>query len=355
MTDEKLCEWLLACADTPIRCRVLRELLCDEKAAEKLEPELFQNPVVALWLKNLRPQNPQHRSMAHGSFDFCLENALLKLVRLGLHCGQKPMVEALRFYTLKSDGEASGGQEFLAIITANLLSAAGTDDEFCHRFMLDRLDRMCEFAKAANFDIYLDEAGREMLKGVPAIWRNSEHFIAPDILRKYGYSLPFVYDIVGVYTLYALNNPEIDKKIDFLISLIATDEFHRKIADGYGILVGDGKKYHHMGWDPLFPGWFGAAKFMESGNPSKLLFFAENVANYPSAVKTRWFSGLIDYLETYRTPRGTYLFPTSWLREERGYAVLGHHLSFGENRRKRGWSEIESTFFMLLLKRAAKV
>jgi len=29
---------------------------------------------------------------------------------------------------------------------------------------------------------------------------------------------------------------------------------------------------------------------------------------------------------------------------------MGRHLSFGENRRKKNWREIESTFYMQLLK-----
>ena len=43
MTDIKICGWLIDNADAPIRYRVARELLKDEKAAKKLEAELLEN------------------------------------------------------------------------------------------------------------------------------------------------------------------------------------------------------------------------------------------------------------------------------------------------------------------------
>jgi hypothetical protein len=88
MNLSKSIDFLLENADTPIRYRVLREFLNDEKAAKELEPELLRNDVVSYWLKNLKPESPpQHRFTDHGSFDFCFENAMLKCVGLGLHGG----------------------------------------------------------------------------------------------------------------------------------------------------------------------------------------------------------------------------------------------------------------------------
>jgi len=80
-----------------------------------------------------------------------------------------------------------------------------------------------------------------------------------------------------------------------------------------------------------------------------LLFFAQYIVKYPVAAKSKWYCDLLDYIENYRTDAGTYLFPAGWLKESAGYAVQGHHKSFGENRRKKNWREIESTFCVLLL------
>jgi hypothetical protein len=164
-----------------------------------------------------------------------------------------------------------------------------------------------------------------------------------------------IYDILGLYRLYDLKNPEIDKKLNDVISYISTDEFHSKISDGYGILI-EGKYesgnniYHGMGWDPKYPGWFDAADYMENINAPKLLFFAEYISQYPIARKTKWFNDLLDYLEKYRMESGTYIFLKEWLPEKSGYAVGGFHMSFGENRRKKIWLETESTFYMQLLR-----
>lgn len=60
----------------------------------------------------------------------------------------------------------------------------------------------------------------------------------------------------------------------------------------------------------------------------------------------------MNYLEKYRTDNGTYIFPKEWLKETQGYAVKVHHMSYGENRRKKIWLEIESTFLIQLLRQS---
>lgn len=364
MINTKICDWLMDNADAPIRYRVAREFLKDEKTAKDIEVELSQNPTVILWLKSLKPKAPpRHWSMEHGSFDYCLENAMLKIVQLGLHGALPQVTDALEYYRTKIKSIDSLDTEktentgisyrkpkfFFAILIANFLSLANIEDESALQYMLGSLDEMHNFVHKRIYDIYLSEEERRSLAKVPKIWRDSDHFIKPDMVREYGFSFPFVYDIVGMHRLYDLKNPEVDKKINEVISYISTDEFHRKISDGYGILVEEDGKYHSMGWDPKYPGWFDLPGYMENGNVPKLLFFALYISKYPVAVKTKWYVDLLNYIEKYKTETGTYLFPGKWLKESTGYAVQGHHMSFGENRRKKNWREIESTFYVQLL------
>jgi hypothetical protein len=149
--------------------------------------------------------------------------------------------------------------------------------------------------------------------------------------------------------LYSLKKPEVDEKIDSIIRYISTDAFHNTVADGHGILESSEKKYHAVGWDPKYPGWLDVKGYIENINAPKLLFFAQYISKYPPARKTKWFSDLLEYLGTYKTESGTFIFPAEWLKEQQGYAVLGNHLSFGENRKKKNWREIESTFYVQLL------
>ncbi|MDD3243955.1 MAG: hypothetical protein PHD32_09565 [Eubacteriales bacterium] len=86
MPDPSVCEWLLRSADISIRSRTARELLKDEAATKKLEPELLASPGVERCMKNLALCQGEHFAV-HGSFDYCLENALLKALWLGLHPG----------------------------------------------------------------------------------------------------------------------------------------------------------------------------------------------------------------------------------------------------------------------------
>ena len=364
MVQSVICEWLMNNADVPIRYRVARELLCDNKTAKKLEPELLENPVVAQWLKNLKPKNPpQHRSMEHGSFDFCLENAMSKIVQLGLHFGMPCVKDASQYYIdkinqypvempFRSIGGFKPGFEnfgFNSILISNFLVLAGADDRIILKHMLGNLDIIFDFVSKKDYNIYISDEERNALKAVPEIWKDKK-FIRRDLIEIRGYCYPLIYDLAGLHKLYSLKNPVVDKKINTIIKFISNDTFHETIADGYGILVSGNNKYHGMGWDPKFPGWFDVENYIINGNMPRLLYMAGLIAKYPIARKTKWFSDLTGCLEKYSAGEGFYLFPKDWLRESQGYAVMGNHVSFGENRRKKNWAEIESTFYMQLLR-----
>ena len=359
MIDTKICDWLMDNADAPIRYRVARELLKDEKTAKKIEPELLENKEVQKWLANLKPNDPpQHRGMEHGCFDFCLENAMPKLVQLGLHGGFPQMQDAVWLYLdrIKNQHNVKPYRfQFDGVLTANFLSSAYIKDEDTLKFMLASLDEMYAFAKQERYDIYLSEEERKRLTGVPKNWRDCEHFIKYELIQEYGFCFPLIYDIIGLHILYDLKDPDVDMKINTVINYVSGDDFHSKISDGYGILPmgqyeSGNYKYHGMGWDPKYPGWFNVADYIQKDNVPKLLFFAQNIVKYPIALNTKWYNDLINYLEKYKTNNDTYIFPKEWLKESPGYAVQGHHLSFGENKRKKIWLEIESMFYMQLLK-----
>ena len=357
MADPRLLHWLMDHAGVPVRYRIARELLGDLTTARKLEKELLDFPIVRLWLKNLKPQTPpQHRWMEHGSFDFCLENAALKLVQLGLHGGLPQVRDAAGYYLARLEKAATirpVRRDFIsAILTANVLSLLQVEDEAVRRFMRLSLDEMFRFAQRQSVDLYLDAEESRRLTGVPACWKGQKPFIKPALVQEHGYAFPLLYDIVGMHSLYRLRDPDTDHKIDTVVRYIAADAFHHAIDDGYGILVTGKRSYAAMGWDPKCPGWFSAAEYLQSGAVPKLLFYALHASRYPALRDTRWYGELLASLEAYQTEDGRYAFPAEWLMERQGYAVMGRHLSFGENRRGKNWREIESTFYRLLLTQA---
>ena len=339
--NTNLCDWLMDTADAPIRYRTARELLGDTKTAKTLESELLGHPAAVVWLANLKPALPQqHRWLEHGSFDYCFENALLKAVQLGLHGGMPEVRDAVAHYLQKTQRYMELPQkrrEFLAVLTANLLSLSGVEDDALQRYMLASLGEMRRFAQAKAYDIYLGEEERKGLTGVPTCWKDMHHFIRQDVFEDYGFAYPLIYDIAGLHTLYSLGDPETNRAIGDVLHYILTDAFHETVADGYGILVEGNGVYHSMGWDPKFPGWFGVRETLEGRHASKLLFYAQFACRYPAVRETRWFGDLLHCLETMRNTEGRFVFPAAWFAENRGYAVMGSHLSFGENRRKKNW------------------
>ncbi|MCL2137567.1 MAG: hypothetical protein FWH40_08665 [Coriobacteriia bacterium] len=361
MLDIKACEWLLEKADAPIRYRVLRELLDEQAEATSIEPELMANPTVQAWLAKLPPQSGSDtRFPEHGSFDHLLENALLKSVQLGLHAKIPQVAQAIAFYLQKVENAPPGPSRnkyegaygfydsFIYIMTVNLLAALAPDDRFVLDNLLGCMDSLHGFTSEGSYDIYVDDKERATLKGIPTVWKE-RRFIKVELFANAGVCWPLVYDIIGLSTLYALRDPSVDEKVNSIIAYISNDQFHQSIADGYGIIQSPPKKYHSMGWDPKYPGWSDVGGYLHNNNASKLLFYALYIAKYPLARKTRWFADLLSCLSTYKTPDNRYLFPKSWLSEKQGYAVQGKHLSFGEDRSKRNWAEIESTFYMQLL------
>ena len=65
-----------------------------------------------------------------------------------------------------------------------------------------------------------------------------------------------------------------------------------------------------------------------------------------------WFFHNGNPIVRYRTHRGTYLFPKEYLKEKRNsYFITGAHMGFGENRRKELALKIESSFWMMKIKK----
>lgn len=354
LTEKQLIDWLLENAGEIIKYRVAREFLDGEANfdQERMQAELLENLDVQLWLKNLKPEIPFKWNLIHGSFDWQFENAMLKVIRLGLHAGIPQVDDIVKYYIkyikMESTKVKNKRELFNSIIVAGMLLSAGYRDDIVIDFMGNSLNVLSRFTESKNYDIYVES--REDYKGIPKNWKESP-IIKPQLLKEYGFCYPMVYDLIGLSGMYGLVGSETNGKVDSVIKYIICDDFHNKIMDGYGILVAGEGRYHSMGWDPKLPGYFNVSNYSRT-SPHKLLFFADILSKYPIAVKSRWYIDVITHLEQFKTDIGTYCFPKEYLREKSGYAVQGFHLGLGENRRKKTWCEVESTFIMLKLKKA---
>jgi hypothetical protein len=83
-----------------------------------------------------------------------------------------------------------------------------------------------------------------------------------------------------------------------------------------------------------------------------LVLFLELGARFAAARASPWFQEGLAQLESYRTPQGTYRFPTDVLKEAPNsyYLYAGAHMGLGENRKQAQAMEIESTFRMMKIK-----
>jgi hypothetical protein len=151
-----------------------------------------------------------------------------------------------------------------------------------------------------------------------------------------------------MYGFACLSSPENQAKIDAVVRYIVHMDY-QNLHCGDAIGTFDGKRFWSVGWDVTLPGFF---HFDPSDD--RMSFFVQRLellARFPAAHSHRWLSDSLAHLEGYRTERGTYLFPASYLEERpQGYWVKGAHMALEATRSKTA-REIESTFWMVRIKK----
>ncbi len=353
MDAQGLIQWLLEEGGPTIRYRTAKELVepADTNDLGKMSKELAYNEEVRGWLERFDPLKVNQRTY-HGSADTCFENVLGKLVQLGMHAGMAPLdekTEPVRNWVVQMfDAVEEQRDVFALIVITSFLAFAGYEDRTIETFLNSRLQVLYEFARNYNYDIYDDS---EKYKGIPEGFRGSP-IIRPELYRNGNYRYPLIYDIYGLTTLINKYDEKINDKISTVINYILSAGYHRTVVDRYGILAAPNGKYYSMGWDAKVPGFFEIDDaVMKKG--ASLLQRMELMAHFPMVSTNSWFRNALEHLETYRTERGTYSLPKQYLGEKEGYYVCGMHMGLGENRRQKTANELESTFWILKIKKSA--
>jgi hypothetical protein len=309
-------------------------------------------PEVARWLKNLDQQQGIRLGPLHGSFDTCFENAVGKLVTLGLTAGMEAMDSRVRPYRvwLASQVFRPTGHVFDLFeraLVASLLAAAGYGGDAAVRELVrSRLDTVSGFVQDGRYDIY-DEPSRH--KGVPEIWRNRP-VIHPDLYPLGEFALPWIYDIYAFAALLPTFSPDDRRKVRGIVNYVL-DPRYQGLSEGYGIIASGGRRYHAMGWDVRLP--LPGAPATSAFQMGYWLQRLDLMAAFEEASASAWFAASIDHLGSFATSQGTHMFPRTLIKEEKGYWITGSHMGLGENRRSKGALEIESTFWAQKIKRAA--
>ena len=329
-------EWLLNTAAPVIRYRTLTELMCEDNKSllQDTITEILALPQTQMRLSLL---NNLDYNRTHGADSTHLENVLPLLNDFGLYYGTEAFNSATQNIAELSAIILDKSYDKLIAYPFLLRSKFPIDGLF--DFAIERIDTIYDFTQHMNFDIYDDIAD---YNGVPKSFQGRP-LIKPSIASGWGkIRIPLIYDIVMMAAVYEKVPAEAQAKIDNIIEYIISPEYDI-VVPMYGILHAAPRRYYAMGWDCKKP--FNDNQNYSNPNLHRMLLYS----NFLTAVKSPWFQNAIDYLMQFKTATSTYIFPKEYLLESDCNWVLGTRMSLAENRRKKQWAEVESTFYMLKL------
>ena len=351
----RLVKWLLENGGPSIRYRTITELLETESCSDQdvLTNELLHDPEVKLWLHRLEPS--RKFSDIHHSKNTSFENAMGKLFELGVRANMVPFDEktlVFRRWLGTESRKYTGMLPLLCkvIVASSLVRAGYGDKRIVRSFLCQRLEDLYQSVQKRTHDIHIDSS---TYSGIPKAFRRYPH-VKPEFCPNAEFKLPYIHDIYALaYFPTELKNNEVNEKISAIVSYILQRNY-QALPHGYGYLREDrgGKqRYYVIGWEVSLLGYhsFNVADWTNW----EVAYFVQRVelmAHFPEARKHRWFHQSIQHLESFRTSKGTYLLPRSYLREQQGYWVMGSHMGLEQNRRTSQALELESTFWMLRLK-----
>lgn len=297
----------------------------------------------------------------HGMKPTCLENIIPRLLERGLRAGIAVFDEKMERFRHYVDNPlvhkalddpahptVEGGRAvFIATVLASYFMRGGYAYDEMTQFVQRRITSLSRLAAKKTYDIYLTEAE---LADLPKQWAGKP-IINPDMDPMSGTTpLPLIHDLFAfAYIPAECLTDSMRRQLDDIV-IYVTDERYRAFPPGYGYIWSEANRRtcYACGWNLDLPD-------LDSDDPyeqRKIVQRLELLAHFPAAHQSVWFQEGMRLLETYRTERGTYCFPATFLTEQKaGYYVGGEYMGLEDNRRTAKTLELESTFRMLLLKK----
>jgi hypothetical protein len=369
MNSTELIKWLLENGGAIIRYKTVTELVIDQTNynLEKLREDLLKSKILQKWLlkseelqKKLQLKSASSLSgiyTLHHSNSSFYENLMNRLIQLGLNSTFKAYDELSQrsleiLNTLMHKYNDVFKQFFISLILSFLCRSGYEKEELVRQALDLRFDALNNFNQLENLDIYVDPSEFPRL---PKIRRHD--IVNPELYSDGKLRFPFIHDIWAFSGIIKSKLYQ-DKKdlIQNVIKRILSKEY-QNLKKGYGIVVSSPTKAYGMGWSVHLPFFHNPDKLDLSdlslkSIPSHLLQRMYLLSQFPSARQSIWFTTCLKNLDSYKTDKGTYLLPKNCLIERSsGYWVMGAYMGFGENRRVKKWAEIESTFWMVKIKK----
>ena len=358
MNHEALIDWLLENGGPAIRYRTASELMPHSSNVDiaELRQKLLRSNSVRTWLNRFVPFSIFND--IHGSKATTFENVVGKLTDLGLKRGiaefDQQIIPFCKWLEENSDRPPTHIFDWFArtLIAAFLARSGYGNESAVGQVLKTRLDTIYNFTRKQRFDIYVSPEGYPQ---IPSSFKNRP-LINPELSIDGNLCLPWIYDIFGFAAYLAEHGNEDDlMKADTIINYILNKQYQR-LPEGYGILIGDNRRYYAMGWSVHLPGFID--KPSEDVNiqhlqPWILGAFIQRLCllgQFPIARHHPWFINSLKHLEGFQTEKGTYLFPRLYLPEKaNGIWVIGARTGLEENRKTNLAIELESTFWMVKL------
>jgi hypothetical protein len=177
---------------------------------------------------------------------------------------------------------------------------------------LHRIDAIHKTAIAKIYDIY--EVGVKLPKP-PKQWINRG--VLKDNLNPFSKEaanpLPTIYDISALaYFPEEFIDDDLQQKIDDIIDYILDPRF-QQLPDYYGLIWDKSKgRYYACGWAPILPLYEGNDRPRHISEYS-VLYYLSIMSNFKTARKSKWYKNCLNYIEQFKTEKGTYIFPKEYI------------------------------------------
>jgi len=333
-----MCEkWLMENAGAPIKY-----ILSTDK---KYIPDVLENFEVKYWLAKLKNRaDSKDLSSIHGSHDYRYENILGKCATLGLSKDIPEFDENIKFVLDFLHGHIENKdveQEPLSFgkiyayrdyetIMACFLPMLGYHDDLAVKYITEkRINIAYDFTHQKRYDIYIDSAN---LKGVKREWKS--HIINPELYADGNIALPSAHDYILFAGMYKYLGKDFQEKIENIVEWLYCEEYSR-LPPRYGYFYAEGGSYNAK------------AVLMTLSLMNYAVYLLYILSHFKTSQKSDWFSMAMAYLDGFKTPDGTYNFPSDMLTEKPdNYVINGGYMNVGENKRSKKYREILSTYWM---------
>lgn len=342
--------WLMEVADNPIKHSL--GMKYDDFNL------LLENEEVLSWFSRLEERAKNHQiGDVHGSHDYRMENILGKCFILGLSKKDDPFAKCMSFITdfLEQQVQQKPCDElnyaklyhyrdYQKVLCCYLPFFGYHEEPVVQYIVKQRIELIYNFTKEKCYDIYDTES---RYPGVKKEWR--PYIIRPSLYADGNIVLPDIHDLILFAGMYPyLSNTEKDKVESITEWFFGAG--YQNIIRRYGYFYVPDDRYNAKAI--IFKPYLVDLEHMDvnsidKGDFTSLVFHVFVLSHFRTARESLWFQLAMDYLETFRCENGHYLFPTYLITEKQDcYVIKGGHMNVGENKKKKLYREIVSTYWM---------